>query len=111
MEYYFHLAESIRNELKHPYVGTEHLFLAYLKKNPIIDYNYFLHCIIDIIGVGSKVSDYVLYTPLLRSLQSKYHTINDCILDILYNSDSIAHNILLSKKIDIDNLYFLVLNS
>ena len=58
-------------ELKHPYVGTEHLVLAILHtKNDLtkrlekynLTYNRFKKEIINIIGKGSKKSEFFLYT-------------------------------------------------
>ena len=64
--------------LKHPYVGTEHLLLALLKCNSCIassildtygvDYIKFKDEIIKIIGIGSKKSNWYLFTPLLKSV-------------------------------------------
>ena len=62
-------------DLKHPYVGSEHLLLAILKgknnvskrlKNFNLDYDTFKNKIIEIIGMGSKESEWFLYTPLLK---------------------------------------------
>jgi len=64
-------------ELKHPYVGTEHLVLAILHtKNELtekiekynLNYTNFKKEIINIIGKGSKKSDFFLYTPLLKKV-------------------------------------------
>ena len=51
MEELFKLAEQEMIDLKHPYVGTEHFMLAFLKqnKNEYIDYLTFKDCIIRII--------------------------------------------------------------
>ena len=64
-------------ELKHPYVGTEHLVLSILhteneiSKNLVkynLTYENFKKQIIDIIGKGSKKSEFFLYTPLLKKV-------------------------------------------
>ena len=63
--------------LKHPYVGSEHLLLSILKnKNEIsnklkefgLTYNLFRENIINIIGIGKKQSECFLYTPLLKRI-------------------------------------------
>ena len=69
------MANKEMSELKHPYVGSEHLFLAILKQNSEIasklkkykiTYKNFKESLIDIIGVGTKKSDWFLYTPLIK---------------------------------------------
>jgi len=64
-------------ELKHPYVGTEHLVLSILNSNNEITeklakynltYSNFKKQILDIIGKGSKKSEFLLYTPLLKKV-------------------------------------------
>ena len=68
-------AKEEMKELKHPYVGSEHLLLAILKDNNEIsdrlkdfdlDYDKLKKEIIDIVGIGNKTSDCFLYTPLLK---------------------------------------------
>ena len=68
-------AKQEMNELRHPYVGSEHLMLAILKddnnvskklKQYQLDYDTFKNKIIETIGVGSKESEWFLYTPLLK---------------------------------------------
>ena len=70
-------AKEEMKELKHPYVGTEHLVLAILKENNAvssklnnagISYESFKAEIINIIGKGSKESELFLYTPLLKKI-------------------------------------------
>ena len=70
-------AKNEMQNLKHPYIGSEHLLLAILKYNKEIkdklrDYNLtydkLKSQIIKIIGVGSKKNDYFLYTPLLKRI-------------------------------------------
>ena len=77
-------------ELKHPYVGTEHLVLSILHNNNEISeklekynltYNNFKKQIIDIIGLGTKKSEFFLYTPLLKKV------IENAILDSKDNNN------------------------
>ena len=72
-------AEKEHDLLKHPYVGTEHLLLAILsEENELTDrlkelnltYNKFKNKLKSIIGLGSKKSPYILYTPMLRKVIS-----------------------------------------
>ena len=93
------------SELKHPYVGTEHLVLAILKsKNEIseklekynLTYNIFKNEIINIIGKGSKKSEYFLYTPLLKKV------IENAIIDSKENNNGIiTPNHLFAALLDI----------
>ena len=61
-------------ELKHPYVGSEHLLLAILHSNLSItkvlnrysiDYDNFKNKLISIVGMGSNSNTWFLFTPLL----------------------------------------------
>ena len=112
-------------DLRHPYVGTEHLTLALLHTNNELtkkletynlNYDKFKNEIINIIGKGSKKSEFFLHTPLLKKvienaiLDSKdnnngivtaYHLFT-ALLDV---GEGIAIRILISMNIDLDKLY------
>ena len=112
-------------DLKHPYVGTEHLVLALLHtKNDLTDklekynltYTRFKKEIINIIGKGSKKSEFFLHTPLLKKvienaiMDSKENnngivTINHLFSSLLDVGEGIAIRILISMNIDLDSLY------
>ena len=112
-------------ELKHPYVGTEHLLLSILKYDKEINkklkeygltYDVFKREIINIIGIGSKKSDFFLYTPLLKKvlenaiLDSKDNnngivTTKHLLSAILEVGEGIAIRILIGLNIDIDEIY------
>ncbi|MDD3392550.1 MAG: ATP-dependent Clp protease ATP-binding subunit [Bacilli bacterium] len=112
-------------ELRHPYVGSEHLLLAILKEDSSIsrrlkeydlDYDIFKKEIISIIGLGSKPSDWFLYTPLLRRIlenaviESKEHNNNEVTIEHLFASlleegEGVAIRIMMGLKIDIDEIY------
>lgn len=113
LEELFEIAEQERNELKHPYVGTEHFMLAYLYKynNNFITYDKFKKYIVDIIGVSNKQCEYVLYTPILRYIRNKCNNIYEAMIRILTDEDSIAYNLLLSNGEDIENIYLSVINT
>ena len=89
------MAEIERDDLNHPYVGTEHFVLAYLKSNMIgnVSYNAFKNEIIKVIGKGTKKSIFNLYTPILRYVKNNFNDINLAINYILNNNNSIAYNI------------------
>lgn len=112
-------------ELRHPYVGTEHLTLAILHtqseltnqlKSHNLTYNKFKNEIITTIGKGSKKSKFLLHTPLLKKvienaiMDSKdnnngivtpYHLFA-ALLDV---GEGIAIRILISMNLDLDKLY------
>ena len=83
-------AEKERYDLKHPYVGTEHLLLSFLKigndeiKNILNDYglsyDLFKNTLINHIGIGNINFNVILYTPLLRNVISN---------SIVYSKDNI----------------------
>ena len=118
-------AEKEKDDLNHPYVGSEHLFLSILKDSRLIDifkrhnvtYDKFKEKLISIIGVGSNKSSFILYTPLLKRIlenavidakeeNSKSVSPELIVISILDEEDGIAFNILKSLKVNIDKLYF-----
>lgn len=113
MDELFEMAEKEMLELKHPYVGTEHFMLAYLKKynNKYINYDIFKKYIIDIVGVSYKTSEYILYTPILRDIKNTCSNVIEAMVKILVDDDSIAYNILLSKEVDIEAVYLNIINT
>ena len=117
------LAKKEMNELKHPYVSSEHLLLAILKtdnnvskklKQLNLDYDKFKNKIIEVIGTGSKESQWFIYTPLLKRiinnsiLDSKENncsvTIEILFSNLLEEAEGVAIRILLSLNIDLDLL-------
>ncbi len=118
-------AEKEMIELKHPYVGSEHLLLAILKnennvskklKEYGLDYKIFKNEIINVVGYGSTKSEWLLYTPLLRRvienaiIDSKENNHGDVTIEHLFTSlleegEGVAIRIMLGMNIDIDELY------
>lgn len=117
-------AEKEKEELNHPYVGSEHLFLAILKedknsnifKKYNLTYNIFKNKLVSLVGVGSKKSEFNLYTPLLKrvienAVIEAREEINKSvspdllIISILDEEDGIAYTILKSLKVNLDKLY------
>lgn len=107
-------------ELKHDYVGTEHVLLGILKfsnsvsnvlKKYNIDYDAFKNKLVSTVGYGKKENDLFLYTPLLRRImESCVNSKNSVNIDSLFNciideGDGVAYRILLSLNIDIDKMY------
>jgi len=106
MDKLFSMAEKEMFLLHNPYVGTEHFFLAYLKEcgSKIISYEEFKKYIIEIIGSSYKMSDYVLYTPILRYVKNNFSDVKESMKYILSNEDSIVYNILKVKNFDCEEI-------
>ena len=118
-------AKKEMHELKHPYVGSEHLLLSILKsennvskklKEYSLDYQILKDEIINIIGIGSKASDCFLYTPLLKRIlenaiiDSKDNNDGEVTTEHLFSSmleegEGVAIRIMLGMNIDLDSLY------
>lgn len=106
MDKLFSMAEKEMFLLHNPYVGTEHFFLAYLKEhgNDVISYDEFREYVIEVIGCSYKMSDYVLYTPILRYIKNNIKDVRDAIRYIISNEDSIVYNLLKLKNIDCERI-------
>ena len=116
------LAKKEMTELKHPYVGSEHLLLAILSKPNCevtkklasykLTYQAFKEEIIKVIGLGNEA----LYTPLLKRvmetaiLDSKENndgevSVEHLFLAMLEEGEGVAIRILLGMNIDVDAIY------
>ena len=111
--------------LKHPYVGSEHLLLAILKDDNEISkklkefnltYEKLKEEIINVIGIGRVETEWFLYTPLLKRIMenaiidSKENnngevTIEHLFTSILEEGEGVAIRIMIGMNIDIDKLY------
>lgn len=119
------MAKKEMYDLKHPYVGSEHLLLAILKNKKLditkflnefgINYENFRNELIEVVGVGSKCNDWFLFTPLLKRIlnNATYSSREDnnsvspynLFVSILQEGDGIANRILLGMNIDLELLY------
>ncbi len=119
------LAKKEMSDLKHPYIGSEHLLLGILKNNNEVtqklkeynlDYKKFKKEVINILGIGSTENNLFLYTPLLkrvlensiidsREFNGGNVTINGLFASLLEEGEGVALRILLELKIDLDELY------
>ena len=116
-------------ELKHPYVGSEHLLLAILNSNTKVTkflnnygvtYNKFKSEIINVIGSGNSENTWFLYTPLLKKiienaiLDSKEEnteiTVSKLLESLLEEGEGVANRILIGMNVDVDLLYEKVVN-
>lgn len=118
-------AKKEMNDLKHPYIGSEHLMLSILNsdnevskklKEYNLDYKIFKEEIIKIIGYGSKESNSFLYTPLLKRvienaiIDSKENNNGDVTIEHLFSGlleegEGVAIRIMAGLDIDLDKLY------
>lgn len=117
-------AETIRYDLRHPYVGSEHLLLAVLKNNNEvakelkkynINYTNFKKELVKIIGSASVPSPLNLYTPLLKRVienatydakeENSQVTIRHLFLAMLEEGEGIALRILLLMDVDLEKIY------
>ncbi len=118
-------AKKIMKELKHPYIGSEHLVLSILKNdknlskklnNYGLNYDSFYKEIVDIVGMGSKESNWFLYTPLLRRVienaiddsrenNNSVVTPNHLFASLLEEGEGVAIRIIIGMNIDVDDLY------
>lgn len=117
-------AKKEMQELKHPYVGSEHLFLSLLKFNNDISkklndfgvtYNKFKDKLIELIGYGKEKNDWFLYTPLLKRVMetalliSKESTPNEVTVEhllfaILEEGSGVAVRVLNEMEIDVSDI-------
>ena len=118
-------AKKEMNDLKHDYVGTEHLMLAILKNDNSVskflnkynvNYDTFRSNLLNVVGIGNKSNDLFLYTPLLKRVLD--NTINNArennislinlnhiFYSMIEEGDGVAFRILLGMNINIDKLY------
>lgn len=116
------LAKKEMYELKHSYIGTEHVLLAIMHtKNNIskklqesgLTYENLKEEIIETIGYGTSEQELFIYTPLLKRvietaiLNAKENnsevTIEEIFTSILEEGDGMAYRILLELNINLDN--------
>ena len=119
-------AKKEMTNLKHPYVGSEHLLLAILYNKDLdvtiklndynITYKTFKDEIIKVVGRGTLTNDWFLYTPLLKRIiegatidckesKEKEVTPLHLFLSMMEEGDGVAIRILMGMNVDIDALY------
>lgn len=119
-------AKKEMQELKHPYVGSEHVMLALLnnKSNEYVNklkkykitYSSFKEELIKVVGVGSKENNLFLYTPLLKNIIANAICdsedkgkdsvdSSDLLLAIFDEGDGVAIRILAGMGVDIEEVY------
>ena len=121
----FRKAEEERFELKHPYVGTEHLLLAILSsdkemsnyfKNYNLTYENFKRELILIVGSSTKESKINLYTPMLKRVinnavenakenNNGIVNVKHLIISLLEEGEGIAIRLLIGMGLNLDKIY------
>lgn len=111
-------------DLKHPYVGSEHLLLAILKdkNNQVtkilndehVDYRKFKDEVIRCIGRGKESSECFLYTPLLKKIiedsieearnQNIDVNVELLFMSLLHEGEGIAIRIMIAMGVNFDSL-------
>lgn len=119
------MAKKEMLELKHPYVGSEHLLLAILHNKDLtvtqllgeyeITYEKYYEEIVKVIGFGKTANSWFLYTPLLKRIienailesrdEESTVTVERLFISLLEEGDGVANRILMGMNIDIDLLY------
>ena len=119
------MAKKEMQELKHPYVSSEHLLLSilhYANKDFLdflntyhLNYDDFKKKLIEVIGIGTKESDWFLYTPLLKKIienaildskdDSSDVTVERLFIALLEEGEGVANRVMMSMNIDLDSLY------
>lgn len=113
-------------DLKHPYIGSEHILLAILSdsNNNIskklatlnLKYNNFKEQLIEIVGYGKEQNEWFLYTPLVKKIieeaimDSRENndgevTAEHLFISMLEEGEGVAIRIMLAMNINIDDLY------
>ena len=116
-------AQKEMSELKHPYIGSEHLLLAILKNNQDlvnkfkkykITYKSFKEELINLVGIGDNTPDLLLYSTTLKTILENVIiesretgdeiSVNELLLSLLNEGEGKAIRILLSLGVDINKL-------
>ncbi len=111
-------------ELKHEYIGTEHVMLSILRfDNSVskllykygVNYKEYKKKLIDVVGIGNAYNSLFLYTPLLKrvlenciddSRKNNYSiALDDIFCSIIEEGDGVGLRILFGMNVDIDSIY------
>lgn len=119
------MAKKEMVSLKHPYVGSEHLFLSLLKESKQIQeeflrfnvtYSQFRDELVRIVGLGTEEHSLFLYTPLLkrilenaamtaRDTNSSEVTSTHLLLALIEEGEGVALRVLSTMNVNIDEVY------
>lgn len=111
-------------DLKHPYLGSEHLLLGILKHNNNVTtllkkynvtYKRYKDAVIQLVGVGDKKAEWVLYTPIVKEIferaidissdSNSEVTIDNLFIALIEIGDGIANRVLNNLQINMEKIY------
>lgn len=111
-------------QLKHPYLGSEHIMLGILKndnsvssilKKYNITYKIYKKALIDFIGYGKEDTKWILYTPIVKEIferaidlcdeNNSQVTIETLFISLIELGDGIANRVFNILKLDMDKIY------
>lgn len=111
-------------DLKHPYLGSEHIMLGILKtdndisrllKKYSITYKEYKKEIIKLLGVGKKCEKWILYTPIVKEIferaieisveDNNEVSIDNIFIGLIEIGDGIARKVFNNMNFDIDKIY------
>ncbi len=119
------MSKKEMQELKHPYVSSEHLllsilhysnksFLSFLEQYDLT-YDLFKNKLVEVIGTGSKSTKWFLYTPLLKKIienaimdskdDNRDVNVEQLFLSLLEEGEGVANRIMMNMGINLDGLY------
>lgn len=118
------LAKKEMVELKHPYLGSEHLLLGILKNNNNVTnllkkynvtYKRYRDAVIQLVGVGDKKTEWVLYTPIVKEIferaidissdSNSEVTIDNLFIALIEIGDGIANRVLNNLQVNMEKIY------
>lgn len=119
------LSRKEMQDLKHPYIGSEHLMLAILNnENDVskklheygITYETFKSELLRLIGKGTDTNNFFLYTPLLKKVienavidsrdsGNSEVSVQNLFVSLLEEGDGVAIRILSTLSVDFDEMY------
>ncbi len=118
------LAKKEMVELKHPYLGSEHLLLGILKSNNNVTnllkkynvtYKRYRDAVIQLVGIGEKKTEWVLYTPIVKEIferaidiscdSNTEVTIDNLFIALIEIGDGIANRVLNNLQVNMEKIY------
>lgn len=118
------LAKKEMVELKHPYLGSEHLLLGILKNNNNVTfllkkynvtYKRYKDAVIQLVGIGDKKAEWILYTPIVKEIferaidissdSNSDVTIDNLFIALIEIGDGIANRVLNNLQVNMEKLY------
>lgn len=118
------LAKKEMVELKHPYLGSEHLLLGILKNNNNVTfllkkynvtYKRYKDAVIQLVGIGDKKAEWILYTPIVKEIferaidissdSNSDVTIDNLFIALIEIGDGIANRVLNNLQVNMEKIY------